>query len=134
VTYVVLKALDSSGTLLPIFPALANNPAWVPVFADGLFVIFVRNTPENQALIGKYEIPRKTLPLHVVWEAYHYIYLGVSPVIAYQTMANMYQMMGDRPAAARMLRKALEYVDDPFLRSQLNQVEQGGNMPPFRHQ
>ncbi len=134
VTYAVLKALDSSGTILPIFPALANNQAWVPVYADGLFVVFVRNTPENQVLIGKYEIPRKTLPLHVVWEAYHYIYLGVSPVIAYQTMANMYQLMGDRPSAARMLRKALEYVDDPFLRSQLNQVEQGGGMPPFRHQ
>ncbi|MBP2689311.1 MAG: hypothetical protein H6Q83_1498, partial [Deltaproteobacteria bacterium] len=58
-------------------------------------------------------------------EAYHYTFLGVSPVVAYQTMANMYLMMGDRPGAISSLRRALEEVDDPYLRSRLMQLEQG---------
>lgn len=133
VTYVVTKALDSSGMILPLFPALANHPGWVPVFADGLFVVFVRNTPENRPLIMKYEIPRKNLPYQVIWESYHYMYLGVSPMVAYQTMSNMYRMMGDYASAAAMLRKGLETAEDPFLRAQLNQLEQaGGSMPNVR--
>jgi hypothetical protein len=52
------------------------------------------------------------------------MYLGVSPFVAYQTMSNMYQMMGNTPAAIQVLKKALEEKNDPYLRSQLIRLEQ----------
>ena len=125
ITYIVLKTMDSSGMILPIVPLLANDPNWPLVFSDGLFVIFVRNTPELRGYIKAHEIPKGILPRHIIREAYHYTFLGVSPVIAYQTMANMYLLMGDLPRAISSLRRGLEEVDDPYLRGRLMQLEQG---------
>jgi hypothetical protein len=129
ITYIVLKTMDSSGMILPIIPILANDPNWALVFSDGLFVIFVRNTPELRGYVKAHEIPKGILPRHIIQEAFHYTFLGVSPVVAYQTMANMYLMMGDRRGAIRSLREALEEVNDPYLRGRLMQLEQGQGAP-----
>ncbi|MBE0606160.1 MAG: hypothetical protein IH610_07745 [Deltaproteobacteria bacterium] len=125
ITYFVLKTMDSSGMILPVVPLLANDPNWSLVFSDGLFVIFVRNTPDLRGYIKDHEIPKGILPRHIIQEAYHYTFLGVSPVVAYQTMANMYLMMGNRRGAIESLRRGLEEVDDPYLRGRLMQLEQG---------
>jgi len=129
ITYFVLKSMDSSGMILPIVPLLANDPNWSLVFSDGLFVIFVSNTPELRGYIKAHEIPKGILPRHIILEAYHYTFLGISPVVAYQTIANMYLMMGNRAAAIQSLRSALEEVDDPYLRGRLMQLEQGQVAP-----
>jgi hypothetical protein len=129
ITYIVLKSMDSSGMILPIVPILANDPNWALVFSDGLFVIFVRNTPELRGYIKAHEIQKGILPRHIIAEVYHYTFLGVSPVVAYQTMANMYLMMGDRPSAISSLRRGLEEVDNPYLRGRLMQLEQGQGAP-----
>jgi len=125
ITYAVLKALDSSGMILPIIPALINNPDWALVFSDGLFVVFVRNTPETRGYIRAHEISKGILPGHIIQEAYHYTYLGISPFVAYQTMANMYLVQGDRTGAILSLRKALADMEEPNLRARLMQLEQG---------
>jgi len=131
ITYFVLKSMDSSGMILPIVPALANHPGWSLVFADGLFVVFVRNAPDLQGYIKAHEIPKGILPRHIIQEAYHYMFLGVSPVVAYQTMANMYMLLGDRRGAIDVLRKALAESDEPFLRERLRQLEGSGDRNPF---
>ena len=125
INYVVLKSMDSSGMILPIVPALANTPNWALVFSDGLFVVFVRNAPDLREYIKAHEIPKNVLPQHIIREAHHYMFLGISPVIAYQTMSNMYLLMGQREKAILALRQALESVDDPFLRARLMQLQGG---------
>ena len=132
VTYVVTKAMDSSGMILPLIPALANDNGWTLVFSDGLFVVFVRNTQETQAYVTKFAIPKNILPKHIILEAYHYMFLGVSPVVAYSTMSNMYEMMGDRAAAIDVLRKALAESEEPYLRGRLMQLEGGSVLPGRR--
>jgi hypothetical protein len=117
--------MDSSGTILPIVPALANDPNWALVFSDGLFVVFVRNAPDLRGYIKAHEIPKGILPRHIIQESYHYTFLGVSPVIAYQTMASMYMLMGDRQEAIQSLRRGLEVVNDPYLRGRLMQLQGG---------
>jgi len=126
VTYIVLKSMDSSGMILPIVPALANNPNWSLVFSDGLFLVFVQNTPELRDYIRRHEIPKGILPQHIIREAYHYMFLGVSPVTSYHTMSNMFLLLGQRDNAIWALRKALEPRDDPYLRTRLLQLEGGG--------
>jgi hypothetical protein len=129
ITYFVLKSMDSSGMILPIVSVLANDPNWALVFADGLFVVFVRKTTELRGYVKAHEISKGILPRHIIREAYHYTFLGISPVVAYQTMANMYLLMGDRSSAIQSLRSALEEVDDPYLRSRLMKLEQGHGAP-----
>jgi hypothetical protein len=101
VTYVVTKTMDSSGMILPLIPIFANDPDWTLVFSDGLFVVFVRNGPENRDLIARHRIPNGALPYHVIREAYHYMYLEVSRWCC-QTMSNMY-MLWEPSFAVRML-------------------------------
>jgi len=127
VTYIVIKSMDSSGMILPLVPALANDPGWSLVFSDGLFLIFVRNTPELQGYVRRHQIPKSVIPQHIIREAYHYMFLGVSPIVAYQTMANMYMVMGRRDLAIDAMRKAVEESDgNPYVRDRLLQLERGG--------
>jgi hypothetical protein len=125
ISYFVLKAMDSSGMILPIVPVLANDPNWALVFSDGLFVVFVRNAPELRGYIKAHEIQKGILPQHIIRESYHYMFLGISPVVAYQTISNMYLMLGQRDKAILALRQALETVDDPYLRARLMQLQGG---------
>jgi hypothetical protein len=125
ITYIVLKSMDSSGMILPIVPVLANDPNWALVFSDGLFVVFVRNAPELRGYINAHEIPKGILPQHIIRESYHYMFLGISPVVAYQTMSNMFLLLGQRDKAIWALRQALETVDDPYLRARLMQLQGG---------
>ena len=62
----------------------------------------------------------------MIAESYHYMYLGVSPVMAYANIANMYLIMGKRQEAIDALRKALKEHDAPYLRNMLIKLEQGG--------
>jgi hypothetical protein len=130
ITYIVLKSMDSSGQILPIIPALFRNPGWSLVFADGLFVVFIKNSPENRAYIAKHEISKGVLPRQIIAESYHYMYLGISPVMAYANITNMYLTMGRRQEAIDLLRKSLENFDEPFLRNMLMQLERGGKTGP----
>ena len=116
INYIVLKSMDSSGMILPIVPVLANNPNWALVFSDGLFVVFVRNAPELREYIKAHEIPKGILPQHIIQEAYHYMFLGVSPVVAYQTMSNMYLVHGGSPGGGSRPPQGTRKVDDPYLR------------------
>jgi hypothetical protein len=125
ISYIVLKSLDSSGMILPIVPALANDPNWGLVFSDGLFVVFVRKAPELRGYIKAHEIPKGVLPRHIIQESYHYMFLGISPVVAYQTISDMFLLMGQRDKAIRVLRQALETVNDPYLRARLMQLQGG---------
>jgi|GEM_PF-928210 len=130
ITYLVLKSIDSSGLVLPVIPELSRNPGWALVFADGLFLVFVQNTPENQAYLSGRTIPKSVLPKHIIAESYHYMHLGVSPLVAYQNITNMYMLLGNRRAAVDALQKAIEVHDEPHLRNLLRQVEQGDGKNP----
>ncbi|HEY3490325.1 MAG TPA: hypothetical protein VGK27_09420 [Candidatus Deferrimicrobiaceae bacterium] len=130
ITYVVLKTMDSSGMVLPIISTLANAPEWQLIFADGLFVVFARDIPENHDLIRKYALPKNTtLPNQIIQEAYHYMYLGISPVVAYMTISDMYQLVGDRQGAIAALRKGAGEVggeEANMLNGRLLQIQGGG--------
>lgn len=133
VTYVVLKTMDSSGMVLPIVPTLATRPDWALIFADGLFVVFAKDIPENREIIRRYALDKnRVVPQQVIQEAYHYMFLGVSPIIAYATIADMYELMGDRNSAMAALRKGIDEVSGDsqgirILYERLNLIEGGGS-------
>ncbi|HEY5997554.1 MAG TPA: hypothetical protein VIU29_11070, partial [Candidatus Deferrimicrobiaceae bacterium] len=132
ITYAVIKTMDSSGMVLPLTTTLTNRSDWELIFADGLFVVFAKNVPENAEIIRKYALPkRETILRQIIQEAYHYRYLGISPVVAYMTIAEMYEMLGDRAAAIAAIRQGLEIVGDdpqaaPIFNNRLLQIQGGG--------
>jgi hypothetical protein len=132
ITYAVLKTMDSSGMVLPIISTLTNRSDWALIFADGIFVVFAKDIPENAEIIRKYAMPkRSTIPQQIIQEAYHYMYLGISPVVAYLTISDMHELLGDRAASIAAIRKGLEQVagDEQaarVLNNRLLQMQGGG--------
>ncbi|MBP2674767.1 MAG: hypothetical protein H6Q84_1607 [Deltaproteobacteria bacterium] len=59
------------------------------------------------------------------------MFLGVSPIVAYQTMSNMYMVLGDRVGAADALRKGFEETEEPFFRERLRQLEESPGRNPY---
>jgi predicted Zn-dependent protease len=54
------------------------------------------------------------------------MYLGVSPVVAYANIANMYLSLGKGQEAIDVLRNSLKEHDEPYIRNMLRQLERGG--------
>lgn len=61
IDHVLVPFYDITGRPLPLVKELLKDTEWAPVFFSANSVVFLRNTPSNEALITKYEIPRKRL-------------------------------------------------------------------------
>lgn len=120
--HIILKSMDSSGSILPIVPALMSHPGWGLVFSDGLFLVFVRDEPGTREYLRRHGIDKGRIPAHIILEARHYRYLGVSPAQTYSTIANMYLVMGQRDNAIEVLREGVDETGHPFLRNRLMQL------------
>lgn len=95
ITYVVTKAADSSGIVLPLIGYLANSKDWELVFSDGLTVVFMKNVPENRRIVERYKLPKQFLTYHIITELVHYTYLGVSKQYVYATVSGIYRSLGE---------------------------------------
>jgi len=95
ITYIVTKAADSSGMVMPLVNYLATNGEWELVFADGLVMVFVKNIPENRHIIEQYRMPKGIINNHILTELIHYTFLGVSKQYVYSVVANFYRQVND---------------------------------------
>jgi hypothetical protein len=122
ITYVVTKTVDSSGVVLPLIGYLNSNPNWELVFADGIAVVFVKNVPENRAIIAKYRLSKGVLGNQVVNELIHSIYLGVSRSYIYSTLGNIYMNTGDYASAVKYFEMLRTIHDDPNLSALIDKL------------
>ena len=123
ITYVVTKAADSSGLIIPFIGYLTNSPQWELVFADGLTVIYMKNIPDNAEIISKYKIPKQAINLHIIRELVHYTFLGVNKLYVYSYIGNFYMNSRDYANALRFFKLAYEINDDPRLRELIHRLE-----------
>jgi hypothetical protein len=125
ITYVVTKAADSSGMVLPLVNYLASRSEWELVFADGLSLVFVKNSPENRHIVEKYKIPKGILNNHIVAELIHYTYLGVSKPYVYSTVANFYRQVNDPVNEKRYAEYVREASQSPWIVQAMDWVYSG---------
>jgi hypothetical protein len=126
VTYIVTKMVDSSGAVLPLMNYLNVSPNWELVFADGLAVVFVKNTQENRAIIEKYRMSKSVLGKQVVSELLHSTYLGVNKFFIYYTIANIYLNSNDIVNARKYLEMARSVKDDPNISAMIHRLDSMG--------
>jgi hypothetical protein len=123
ITYIVTKTADSSGTILPMIKYLSESPRWELVFADGLTVVYLKNTPENKNFIDKYRVPKKAIVHQIMQELLHYTYLGVNKLYVYSFIGNMYMDSHDYANALIFYKMAYEINDDPRLGEFIHRLE-----------
>jgi hypothetical protein len=122
ITYVAIKAADSSGTVLPLVNYLAVQGDWELVFADGLMLVFVKNIPENRHIVERYRMPKGIINNHIVAELVHYTYLGVSKQFVYSTVANFYRQINDPVNAGRYMEYFREASQEPWIVRAMDRV------------
>jgi hypothetical protein len=61
IEYIVIPIAAKTGAVVPLFSALMQDKDWLPVFADINAIIFVKDSPVNGHVIGKYAIPKDYL-------------------------------------------------------------------------
>ena len=125
ITYIATKAADSSGMVMPLVNYLAARGDWELVFADGLMLVFVKNTPENRNIIEKYRVPKGILGNHIVTELVHYTYLGVSKQYVYSVVADFYRRNNDPVNAGRYTEYFNEASRSPWIVQAMDRVFSG---------
>ncbi|MBI5418624.1 MAG: hypothetical protein HZA60_00910 [Deltaproteobacteria bacterium] len=123
ITYVITKTVDSAGMVLPLINYLAMSPSWELVFADGLAVVFVKNIPENRAIIDRYKISKNVLGAQIVSEMLHSTYLGINRFFVYYTIGNIYMNSGDYGNARKFFELARSIHDDPNLAALVSRLD-----------
>jgi hypothetical protein len=123
ITYVVTKAADSSGSIIPLIKYLTDSPQWELVFADGLTVIYMKNIPENEEFILKYKIPKQAITAHIMKELIHYTFLGVNKLYVYSYVGNFYMSNRDYANALRFFKMAYEINSTPQLAELIHRLE-----------
>jgi len=125
ITYVAIKAADSSGTVLPLVNYLATKGDWELVFADGLMLVFVKNIPENRHIIEKFRMPKGIINNHIVAELVHYTFLGVNKQLVYYTVANFYRQINDPVNEKRYAEYFREASQSPWIVQAMDRVFSG---------
>lgn len=128
IEYIVIPIARVTGAVVPLFSALMQNDEWLPVFCDINAVIFVKNSPVNKHVIGKYSIPKDYL-LNALIGLYSRLintYPSDWKAGLYITKGDLYISQGNVSKAVEAYEKAVEIV--PFnvtARERLNHLGRG---------
>jgi hypothetical protein len=98
-----------SGRLIPLIPALLNDPQWNLIYADEISLVFARETPENSDIIRRFQLPKEWIWHEVISEAQ----LKSRGFFSRQVQANFLITMGD----AYLSTKNYEYAKASYLRA-----------------
>ena len=70
VQYIITYSLsETSGRLESFIPALINAPEWHLIYMDNNSLIFLKDSPENSAVMRQFEMPKEWLWNEVITEA-----------------------------------------------------------------
>ena len=114
IEYIVIPIARVTGAVVPLFSALMQNDEWLPVFCDINAIIFVKNSPVNKHVIGKYSIPKDYL-INALIELYSRLiitYPSDWKAGLYITKGDLYIGQGNVSKAVEAYEKAVEIV--PF--------------------
>ena len=70
VDFIITFSVDQfTGTLVPLVPAMLNDPEWHLVYMDNISLIFLKESSQNRHIIDRFGIPKEWLWNEVVTEA-----------------------------------------------------------------
>ena len=70
VDFIITYSVDNfTGRLVPLIPALLNDPAWHLIYMDNISLIFLQESPANKPFIDRFSMPKEWLWNEVAVEA-----------------------------------------------------------------
>jgi len=95
-----------SGKLVPLISALLNEPSWHLVYMDNISLVFIRQKPETQGIIGRFSIPKEWLWNEVAVEAALKAKDAPNKGDYYETMGDAFFSKRSYPEAIQAYRSA----------------------------
>jgi hypothetical protein len=117
---VMIPLFERSGSALPLVSALVRDKDWTPVFFYLNSMIFLKYSPENFPVTGKYSIPKDYFIDDLIMECDRLIKLNPGNIPPYIAKGDLYRAV-NRPGAAReVYQKAIEISpSNPIARERL---------------
>jgi hypothetical protein len=128
ITFIITDSVtDYYGNLVRLVPALIKDPEWYLIYIDNNSLIFVKNTPENSALIDRFQMPKEWVWTEVISEAASDIRRWKKNINFYITMGDAFLAMKKYQDAGIVFRKA-ELIDpgNHIIQQRLNSIESAG--------
>jgi hypothetical protein len=70
VDFLITYSVDNfTGRLVPLIPALLNDPAWHLIYMDNISLIFLQESPANKPFVDRFSMPKEWLWNEVAVEA-----------------------------------------------------------------
>jgi predicted Zn-dependent protease len=116
--------VDIYGNVLPLVFKLLDDDNWVPVSAQVMAVVFVKNTPENSQIIEKFKLTND--------QVYNMMILRISlPAQLYrqnpylpESLGDIFIKMGRREDAIKAYEYSLKRLpDNPRVEEKLNSIK-----------
>ncbi|MDA8105311.1 MAG: tetratricopeptide repeat protein [Nitrospiraceae bacterium] len=123
INFIVMAPLGIYGDLFPLTLKLLEGDKWIPVYCDRLSVIFVRNVPQNLALIDKYGLSTDTVYNTMIASASTLaMRYKVNPRFLI-SLGKIFYSMNRKEDALKAYQYALKRDGDPQTREKITKIE-----------
>jgi hypothetical protein len=124
VDFIITYSVDNfTGRLVPLIPALLNDPAWHLIYMDNISLIFLQERPEYRDIIDRFGLPKEWLWNEVAveaalkaqdygWNVNYSITMGDAFYAkgSYAEAKNAYVKALEKNAESEVVRKRLELL------------------------
>ena len=123
INIIVFNPLDIYGKILPLVFNLLDDENWVPVSADVMAVVFLKNTPENNQLIKKYKIPNDVVYNIMIMRASMAAQANKGNPYYIESLGDIFQKVGKRADAIKAYEYSLKRMpDNPEVKQKLDKI------------
>jgi hypothetical protein len=107
VNFILTSATGSSGNIIPLVDMLYMSNEWKLIYLDGKSMIFLKDVPDNQSVIHKYQLSKEEMDNEIISECEQGIKDAPATWGYYETLGYVYMKKNRLNEAAAMFQKYL---------------------------
>ncbi len=113
INFIITFSVDKfTGNLVPLVPALLNDPEWDLIYMDNISLIFLKKSPENENMKKRFGIPKEWAWNEVIVEATIKSKYSKKNINFYLTIGDAFLLKKDYRNAKATYLKALKIKPD----------------------
>lgn len=124
VNFILFDTLDVHGTVPKLLLTLTEEEEWVPIYAEPIAVIFIRNIPKNNTIIEKFKLQKEYVYNTVIMIASQMaIYNRYNPKYLTTLGKTFYEMKRFDEALVAYRYALKRFPTDQYVKEMITQIE-----------
>jgi hypothetical protein len=126
INFAVLKPIHYHGGLNDLIAKMIENDRWVPVYIDGAYFLFVRDSDVNRDIIAHFRISRENGYWAIIRKASEMALANVDNPFLYTAIGKGFRGLGNDKEAVKSFGHALRlYPYDPIAKKEMEEISAG---------